>query len=204
MAEYAYNNSVHKTTSVSPFQSLYTEIPKWDKYIQDKNKNKVLTAQNCALNLMTMWRKFKAQVKKAVKAQTKYYNAKLKLQTYNVGDMVYLNSKNITSIWPSKKLNFKFYRPYKVDVSVGKQADHLKLLPSMKIHNIFHVSLLEPGRSRDGTKTVSPPVIVDNNKEYKIEEILDSRHHYGKLQYLVKWLEYPALDNQWVSADNVS
>ena len=73
----------------------------------------------------------------------------------------------------------------------------------MKIHNIFHISLLEPGKDWDGTKMASPPIIVDNNKKYKVEEILDSRHHYGKLQYLIKWLGYSASDNQWVFAGNV-
>ena len=117
--------------------------------------------------------------------------------------MVYLNSKNITSTWPSKKLDFKFYRLYKVDVSVGKQAYCLKLLPSMKIQNVFYVFLLEPGKSQDGTKTAPPLVIVDNNEKYKMEEILNSRHHYNKLQYLVKWLGYLMSDNQWVFAGNI-
>lgn len=66
----------------------------------------------------------------------------------------------------------------------------------MKIHNIFYVFLLEPDRGRDDTKMVSPLIIVNNDKEYKVEEILDSRRHYGKLQYLAKWLGHPTLDNQ--------
>ena len=120
MAKYAYNNSIHKMTGISLFQSLYAEVLKWNKYIQDKNKNKVSVAQNSALNLMTIREKLEAQVKKAVKAQAKYYNAKHKPQTYNIKDMVYLNSKNITSTRPSKKLDFKFYEPYKLDIPVGK------------------------------------------------------------------------------------
>ena len=145
---------------------------------------------------MTMRGKLEAQVKKAVKAQAKYYNVKYKPRIYNIRDMVYLNSKNITLTRPSKKLDFKFYRSYKVNIPVSKQAYCLKLPSSMKIHNIFHVSLLEPGRSWDSTKMVPPPVIINNDEEYKMEEILDSRHHYNKLQYLVKWLGYPVLDNQ--------
>ena len=61
-------------------------------------------AQNCALNHMTMQGKLEAQVKKTIEAQTKYYNAKHKPQTYNIGDMVYLNSKNIILTQPSKNL----------------------------------------------------------------------------------------------------
>jgi hypothetical protein len=34
------------------------------------------------------------------------------------------------------------------------------------------------------------PDAVDDNKEYKLERILDSRVHRGKMQYRVKWLDY--------------
>ena len=107
-------------TGVSVFQSLYAEVPKWNEYIQDKDKNEVPAAGNQTLNLMTMRGKLEAQVKKIVKAQAKYYNTKHKPRTYNVGNMVYLNSKNITLTWPSEKLNFKFYGRYKVEIPVGK------------------------------------------------------------------------------------
>ena len=140
--------------------------------------------------------KLEAQVKKAVKAQAKYYNAKHKPRPYDVEDIVYLNSKNIISTWLLKKLDFKFYKPYKVEVPIGKQAYRLKLLLNMKIHNVFHISLLEPGRDWDSTKTAPFSVIINNNKKYEVKEILDSRHYYGKLKYLVKWLEYSASNNQ--------
>ena len=100
--------------------------------------------------------------------------------------MVYLNSKNITLTQLSKKLNFKFYGLYKVDVLVDKQAYRLKLPPSMKIHNVFHIFLLELDRGWDSIKMAPLPVIVDNNKKYEMEKILDSKYYYGKLQYLVK------------------
>ncbi len=47
----------------------------------------------------------------------------------------------------------------------------------MKIHLVFHVSMLEPyhvstilGRTHEPT----PPIVVNGEKEYKVEEILDS------------------------------
>ena len=74
----------------------------------------------------------------------------------------------------------------------------------MKIHNVFHVFLLEPGRSRDGTEMAPPPVIINDKEEYEVEEILDSRYHYEKIQYLVKWLGYPPSDNQRAPAGDVA
>ena len=50
-----------------------------------------------------------------------------------------------------------------------------------------------------------PPELIDNEEEFEVEAILDSRV-FGrgrKLQYLVKWLRYPDSDNQWEDADKV-
>ena len=44
-----------------------------------------------------------------VAAQTKYYNSKHLARQYNIGNLVYLNSKNIDLTHPTKKLDGKFY-----------------------------------------------------------------------------------------------
>lgn len=72
------------------------------------------------------------------------------------------------------------------------------------IHNVFHVSLLEPYHTIEGRAPPPPPLIeVDGEDQAEIEEILDSRMHYGKLQYLVKWLGYSVTDNEWILASNI-
>ena len=37
----------------------------------------------------------------------------------------------------------------------------------------------------------APPIIVKGEEEYEIDELMDSRLSRGKLQYLVKWKDYP-------------
>lgn len=90
-----------------------------------------------------MHAKLKAQFKKAINSHAKYYNAKHQLQLYNIEDKVFFNSKNIESTRPLKKLDYKFYRSYKVEIPINKQVYRLKLLKNMKIYNIFYVSLLK-------------------------------------------------------------
>jgi hypothetical protein len=58
----------------------------------------------------------------------------------------------------------------------------------MKIHLVFHVSLLEPyhmstipGRIHDPP----PPIEIDGEHEYEVEDILDSRIFNCQFQYLV-------------------
>ena len=63
----------------------------------------------------------------------------------------------------------------------------------MKCHPVFHISLLEPTASNwlQGQKQPTPPpIIVDNNVEFEVEEILDSKKVHKNLKYLVKWVGY--------------
>ena len=142
---------------------------------------------------------------KVVAAQAKHYNLKYKSRKYNVGDLVYLNSQNIKSTCPSKKLDWKFYRLYMVVEPVGKQVYKLKLSQTMKIYDVFHMSLLEPCDKAYKSNVPPPPSInVEGEDKYKVEKILDSRSYYGKLQYFVKWMGYPHSKNQWLFEDNIT
>ena len=49
-----------------------------------------------------------------------------------------------------------------------------------------------------------PPTIVEGKEEYNVEQILDSRKHRGKLQYLVKWQDYGLEENTWEPKNNVT
>ena len=127
--------------------------------------------------------KLEAQVKKAVKQEAKYYNAKHKPQSYKIRNIIYFNSKNIKSMWPSKKLDYKYYKLYKMELPIRKQAYCLRLPLSIKIHDIFHVSLLEPYNiwPRSALPPFPPIIVNEREKEYEVEKILDSQFHYGKL-----------------------
>ena len=63
----------------------------------------------------------------------------------------------------------------------------------MKIHNNIHISLLEPyedNKFPSQQLIPPPPIEITGEKEYELEEIIDSRLHYGKLQYRAKWTGY--------------
>ena len=122
-----------------------------------------------------------------IDAQAKHYNKNHKPKTYITGKKVYFNNKNIESTQPAKKLDYKYYESYKIKKLIKKQAYCLKLLPSMKIHNVFHVSLLEPYTSTNKLhNSPSSPIEVKSKKKYKVKKILNNCIHYNKLQYFVK------------------
>jgi len=76
----------------------------------------------------------------------------------------------------------------------------------MAIHNTFHISLIEPYqniRYLSQIKEPPPPIQMEEEDEYELDEIVNSRLHYNKLQYRAKWKGYlPEHDIVWYSAEN--
>ena len=79
----------------------------------------------------------------------------------------------------------------------------------MKIHQLFHVSLLEPTASDPLPEQLQPPpppmIIEDSDKtEYEVDEIVDFKFvgRNKTLKYLVRWVGYS--DLMWEPVDNVA
>ena len=78
-------------------------------------------------------------------------------------------------------------------------------------HPVFHVSMLEPSTPNTILNRVQPPpppIIVDEETEYKISEILDSKldkRRACKLLYLVRWSGYEGTDDEtsWIRANEL-
>ena len=70
-----------------------------------------------------------------------------------------------------------------------------------QIHSNFHILLLEPASRNTPVLTESN---IEENKEYGVEKILDSRRANRKNYYLVKWLEYRREKNSWEPTENFS
>jgi len=75
-----------------------------------------------------------------------YYNCRRSpAPSFSPGDMVYLDSEDIQTTHPSKKLSHRHLGPYPVERHVGKYAYHLVLPPPMRrLHPVFNVMKLSP------------------------------------------------------------
>ena len=114
-------------------------------------------------------------------------------RTFDIGDKVWLDARNLHVQAPSKKLSPWRYGPFKVTQQVSQVPYRIKHPPSMKIHNIFHVNLLISYKKTEAYRETfpqPPPELIDGQKEYKVKEIITD--HYNKRkwkrQYLVKWV----------------
>ncbi len=141
----------------------------------------------------------------ARRTQAKYYDKKVQPRTYSIGDRVWLSGRNIRTIRPSKKLDNKYYGPFRIVDAHGEQAYELELKGTLKgIHPVFHISLLEPYTGREGEEpTEPPPETVEGEPEWEVEKILDSKKSGKTVLYLVKWLGYSEAEKEWLPAENL-
>ena len=112
--------------------------------------------------------------------QKRAYDKGVKNRSYTPGKKVWLNSKYI-KMKKNKKLKSKFFGPFQVLHIIEKQMHQLKLPTKWKIHNVFHVLLLEQDITKKGQvdKTLSESkkdleLEARGNKEYKVKTIIDS------------------------------
>ena len=91
---------------------------------------------------------------------------------------------------------------------VSKQAYKLELPKKWRIHDVFHVSLLEQNTTKKGqVNDMQLEFEADNDKEYEVNGIRDSAVYAGEsakqlpgLYYLFLWKDYPEEENTWEPA----
>jgi hypothetical protein len=134
----------------------------------------------------------KAALTKAKDEYTMYYNWHQEpALVFTQGDRVWLHGSDITANRPSSKLSHQHLGPFVVDKCIGHGAYHLILPPHFRhLHPVFPVvklSLAHPDPILGRRPALPPPpTLVNGEKEYEVETILDSQMCYNHLEYLVK------------------
>jgi transposase InsO family protein len=115
---------------------------------------------------------------------------------YKVGDKVWLNLRNVKSTRPYKKLDWLHARYTVVDVP---SSHTVKLDVPSGIHPVFHVELVRPAATDPLPSQVvddaqPPPVEVEGEVEYQVDEILAARTRRvgrgSRREVLVRWTGY--------------
>ena len=84
---------------------------------------------------------------------------------------MYLSTKNFKTIRPSQKLDYKKVGFFFIKKQKSKLNYELNLPKEMKIHPVFHISLLEPANSEILVSTKPSKLSPEN--EYEVEKIID-------------------------------
>ena len=139
----------------------------------------------------------------------KYYkrNVSQNEPTFKVGDRVLVNAMNIKTKRKSRKLDHKMRGLFNVKRLIGSYAYKLGLpYGAGKVYPVYHISLLDPYHRNEITGRRSPstqPVVALRDDIWEVGQILDSRVHRRRVQYLVRWKGSSPNEDTWEPDYNI-
>jgi len=151
----------------------------------------------------------KSAICKAQEDMMRYYNRRRSpAPVFKPGDQVYLDASDIRTTRPSPKLSHCRLGPFEIERQVGPLAYRLKLPHGLRqLHPVFNMVKLStapddliPGRE---PQAPLPPIVVNGEPEWEVEEVLDSRWHWRRFQFLIKWKGFSREHNSWEVASDV-
>ncbi|KAJ1040858.1 hypothetical protein NDA10_005797 [Ustilago hordei] len=147
------------------------------------------------------------QIREAQCRSVDQYNRKHKDIEFKVGDMVYINHRNWKTRRPTPKLDTWFAGPYPVQEQVGHRAYQITLPANLRVHDVFHVSMLEPARTSSLPQCAEQPTIPslpDEDLDFEVEALIDKRSHNGTTEYKVLWRGYSEEAASWEPVENLN
>ncbi len=149
MAEFAYNKAKNVSIGHTPFELNCGYHPRVsfkedvDPCLRSRSANELTEElkeliEVCCQNLLHRQ-----------ELQKRAHDKGVKSRSYVQGEKVWLNSEYIKTK-SNKILKSKFFGPFQVLHVVGKQVYKLELPTKWKIHDVFHVLLLEQDNTKKG------------------------------------------------------
>jgi len=191
MAEFQHNNHIHSTTQQPPFLLDTGRIPHMG-FEPQQNHSDLETVNEFTKMMRMAIEEAKSVICKAQDDMKRYYNRRRTLAlVFKPGNKVFLDASDICTTCPSQKLSHRRLGPFVVEQQIGPIAYHLRLPHGMKqLHPVFNVVKLTPALDNPITECTTEdhplPIVIDGEAEWEVEEILDSRWHWRRFQYLIK------------------
>jgi hypothetical protein len=217
-AEIAYNNSINASTGYTPFYLNYGQ-----EILLPLDQNRIHTSQPTTEELFSELQAnvqiAKQQIEEAQIRQKKYADENRKEITYEINDQVWLSTRNLKKKGRSEKLLPRFIGPYTITEIINPVAYRLDLPSTLRIHDVFHVSVLKPYvdgsvsfPDRQQSIRPAPEDINEDGEElFEVEEVINERTRIQRrgnrrrriTEYLVKWKGYPEWENSWEPASGL-
>ncbi|MCO5612670.1 hypothetical protein L7F22_066939 [Adiantum nelumboides] len=205
LVEFAYNSSHHRSLGMSPFKASYGQECLVPLRLADPTLH-VLAAKFTLETMDQQLLIIRDNLKRASDRQKSYADLQRSTRSFNKGEWVFLRVKPKRSSLKLRKfhnLAFKYCGSFEILKRAREQAYELSLPPHMRIHNVFHVSLLK--------KYVYDPLhilnhddaILINQEEFQMEpeQVLEVKErklrHRTIREVLVKWKGYTIEDASW-------
>ncbi|UTT92403.1 hypothetical protein NDA17_005982 [Ustilago hordei] len=206
-AAFVYNNTVHNSIGVSPFFACYGWNPKAHPDIPQRLGVNDPGRFEYLMDGKERCKYLQEQIREAQRRSVNQYNRKHKDIEFKVGDMVYINRRNWKTRRPTPKLDTRFAGPYPVQERVGRRAYRITLPTNLRVHDVFHVSMLEPARISSLPQRAEQPTIPslpDEDLDFEVEALIDKHSHNGITEYKVLWRGYSEEAASWEPVENLN
>ncbi|KAL0183656.1 hypothetical protein M9458_019352, partial [Cirrhinus mrigala] len=207
-AEYAQNSLHQATTGLTPFQCMLGYQPPLFPWSGEPSD--VPTVDYWFRESERVWDEAHQHLQRAVRRhQTNADTRRSNAPAYQVGQKVWLSTRDLRLRLPCRKLSPWFVGPFNIVEQINPVTYRLQLPSHYRIHPTFHVSLLKPCHdplvlpTEPGGEEPPPPMVVEEGTIYKVKEVLDSRRRGGQLQYLLDWEGYGPEERSWVPREDV-
>ena len=211
LAEFAYNNNVHSSTMYSPFVSNYGFDPRTPYNLIEPPLETNKDSEDVLDRIMTVHSIIIDQLKIAKAVQKHYADLRCMPKEFEVNDKVMLSTINLKLLnQPSKKFRSRYIGPYTIIKKISSQAYELKLPKNMKVHPVFHVSLLKEYYSKSPDTEMPDDIpaandLIYGDDNFYVHKILDHKiaahpvtYEKGPaLLFLVRWENYGPADDSW-------
>ncbi|MBW0554514.1 hypothetical protein O181_094229 [Austropuccinia psidii MF-1] len=169
LAEFAYNDPEHSSTKQSLFFPIYGRNTSFYSIHISQDS----PAEKLSKKLQSVQQVAKEELESAIRRFKKYVDRNRMIPPdFQPGDKVWLASKNIKTMRPTKEVSERWPGPFEVIKKIGSHSYHLKLLLKWKsVHPLFHVSLLEPVKKSimpNCNQLPPPPVLVEEQEEREV------------------------------------
>ena len=199
LAEFAANNGTSESTKCTPFFAVQGMDPRMSfagEPTQERDQRRC-EADQVQATMQQIHEHLRVEMKRSQAIQEENANqGRIPAPNIQVGSKVWLDARNVRTVRPTRKLDWKRLGPFRVHKQVSPYAYELDLPASIRIHRVQPVSLLDPVVEDPLEGQVvppPPPVEVEGEEEYQVSSIEDSRVYRNQLQYLVRWTGYDSL-----------
>ncbi len=194
MAEFADNNALFSATfSISfflnkDFHSRMSFELDVIEYESSRERLQTTKVENISEHMNKTLKFARESLAKTREQMMKQVNKHRKEVDYKIESKMFLNERNIVTARSFKKLDDKMLGSF-INLGFVGSSYKLELSESMRVHDVFHSDLLRSAVDDllpDQKNELSGSIVVNDEDEWEIDDILNSRRYRRRLQYRVK------------------
>ncbi|OWY96746.1 Gag-pol, partial [Phytophthora megakarya] len=194
-AEFAVNSTVNSSTKLAPFEADLGYVPLNPLQLAAEQLEAVPTSRRATefhvhqAAILLRCREALAQTQERMRD---VYDKNRVEQTFEVGDRVYLSTKNLdnkhTGLPNSSKFGPKWIGPYSVVRKIHNHAYELNIQAGNKLHPVFNTGSLKPYKEPTRLSKPHEVVLADGSVGQLVQRLRGKRTRKRRTQYLVEWV----------------